>query len=136
MSNVVYVGPAEQHPDVFEALAAAAIAPRTVMVLTAGAFAVAGAAAVSPVYIADTNVLGELTDSYATGDTVQGFRPKSGEYYNLTLAASQVIAKNGPLKTDAIGNLVAQAGTGNILCYADEAVTTTGSTAKIRVYFA
>lgn len=137
MSNLVYIGPAEQHPDVTEALASAVIAPRIVMVLTSGQFALAGAAAVSPVYIADRNVLGELTDSYAIGDTVQGFRPKSGEYYALTLAASQTIVKDGPLKTDATGKLVAQGGTGNILCYADQAVTTgSGVTAEIRVYFA
>lgn len=137
MSNLVYVGPAEQHPDVFEALASAVIAPRIVMVLTAGEFALAGAAAVSPIYVADTNILGEVTDTYAIGDTVQGFRPKSGEYYMLTVAASQTIAKNGPLKTDATGKVIAQGGTGNIIAYADEAVTTgVGVTSPIRVYFA
>lgn len=135
MSNLVYIGPAEQHPDVFEAPASEAISPRQVMVLTAGEFALAGAAAVSPVYLAGCNILEEVTDAYAIGETVQGFRPKSGEYYELQLAASQTIAKNGPLKTDASGNLIAQGGTGNILCYADEAVTTTGSVGSIRVYF-
>lgn len=135
MSNLVYIGPAEQHPDVTELLASATIAPRQVMVVTAGAFAVAGADQTGVVYFADRNVLGELTDTYASGDTVQGFRPKSGEYYELTLAASQTIAKDAKLTTNASGQLVALGAGTNVIAYADEAKTTgVGVTAGIRVY--
>lgn len=134
MSNLVYVGPAESHPDVFEAPASAAIDPRTVMVLTGGEFAKAGADQAGVVYFADANVLGEVTDAYAKDETVQGFRPKAGEYYTLTLAAGQTIARDAALTTDASGNLVALASGDNVIAYADEAVTTTSSAGAIRVY--
>lgn len=134
MSNLVYIGPAEQHPDVTEALASEAISPRQVMVLTAGEFALAGADQGGVVYFAGNDILEEVTDAYADGDTVQGFRPKSGEYYELQLAASQTIAKDAPLTTDASGNLVALGAGTNVVAYADEAVTTTASVGSIRVY--
>lgn len=135
MSNLVYIGPAEQHPDVTERLASATITPRQVMVITSEEFAVAGADQTGVVYFADRNILGELTDTYAAGDTVQGFRPKSGEYYELTLAASQTIAKDAKLTTNASGQLVALGAGTNVIAYADEAKTTgVGVTAGIRVY--
>ena len=134
MANTVYIGPAECHPDVSELLASESITPGSVLVQSSGEFALAGAAEAGLVYFALENILGDVSDAYAIGDTVQGARPKSGEYYELTLAASQTIAKDAALKTDASGNLVAQGGTGAIVAYADESVTTSGSVGKIRVY--
>ena len=134
MSNLVYIGPACDKPDVFEAPASEAITPREVLVLSSGEFAIAGADQSGVVYFAGCDILEEVTDAYAVGATVQGFRPKSGEYYELTLAASQTIAKDAALTTDASGHLVALGAGTNVIAYADEAVTTTGSTASIRVY--
>lgn len=135
MANTVYIGPAECHPDVTELPASAAISPGEVLVVSSGEFAPAGADTGELVYCALENILEEVTDDYASGATVQGARPKSGEYYELTLAASQTIAKDDALTTNASGNLVALGAGDNTICYADEAVTTTGSTGKIRVYF-
>ncbi len=134
MSNTVYIGPAECHPDVTEMVASETITPREVLVASSGEFAIAGADAAGVVYFALENILGEVTDTYATGETVQGARPKSGEYYELTLAASQTIAKDAALTTDASGHLVALGAGENVIAYADEDVTTTGSTGSIRVY--
>lgn len=134
MANTVYIGPAECHPDVSELLASEAITPGSVMVVTSGEFALAGADQGGVTYFALENILEEVTDAYAIGDTVQGGRPKSGEYYELTLAASQTIVKDAALTTNASGNLVELGAGSNTVCYADEAVTTTGATGKIRVY--
>lgn len=134
MSNLVYIAPACDKPDVFEAPASVAISPRQVMVLTAGQFALAGANQSGVLYFAGNDILEEVTDAYAVGATVQGFRPKSGEYYELQLAAAQTIAKGAALTTDASGNLVALGAGTNVVAYADEAVTTTGSVGSIRVY--
>lgn len=134
MSNTVYIGPAECHPDVTEMPASEVITPREVLVVTSGEFAIAGADQGGVVYFALEDILEEVTDTYAVGATVQGARPKSGEYYELTLAASQTIAKDDALTTDASGNLVALGAGSNTIAYADEAVTTTGATGSIRVY--
>lgn len=136
MANTVYIGPAESHPDVTEKPASAAISPGEVLFVNGSdQFAPAGADTAELVYCALENILGEVSEDYTSGQTVQGARPKSGEYYELTLAASQTIAKDDPLTTDANGNLVALGAGTNTICYADEAVTTTGSAGKIRVYF-
>lgn len=134
MSNTVYIGPAECHPDVTEMPASVAISPREVLIESSGEFAPAGADAAGVVYFALENILGEVTEDYIAGETVQGARPKSGEYYELTLAASQTIAKDDALTTNASGNLVALGAGSNTIAYADEAVTTTGATGSIRVY--
>lgn len=134
MSNTVYIAPAECHPDVTELPASEAISPRKVLVTSSGEFAVAGADEGALTYFALENVLGEVTDAYAVGETVQGARPKSGEYYEMSLAASQTIAKDAALTTNASGDLVALGAGSNTIAYADEAVTTTGSAGSIRVY--
>lgn len=134
MSNTVYIGPAECHPDVMEMPASEVISPRQVLVESSGEFAVAGADAGGMVYFALENVLGEVTEDYATGETVQGARPQSGQYYEMALASGQTIGKDDALTTDASGNLVALGAGSNTIAYADEAVTTTGDAGSIRVY--
>jgi hypothetical protein len=135
MGNRVYVGPAQCKVDVKEKLAAATILPGQVVRLNAGAFALAGADQDGLVYFAGNNILGERDQAHATGDTVQGYRPSSGEYYDLVLAASQTIAEDAALTTNASGNLVALGGGTNVIAYAAEAKTTgAGGTGVIRVY--
>lgn len=135
MANTTYIGPAEQHPDVTERQASEAINPGQVLVANTGdVFDLAGADQDGVVYFALENILEEVTDAYATGETVQGARPQSGEYYEMVLAASQTIAKDDPLTTDASANLVALGAGDNTIAYADEPVTTTGAAGRIRVY--
>ncbi len=135
MGNRVYVGPAQSKVDVKEKPAAVAILPGQVVRLNAGAFTLAGANQSGLVYFAGDNILGERNQAYAAGDTVQGYRPSSGEYYDLVLAASQNIAEDAPLTTNASGNLVTLGSSTSVICYAAEAVTTgAGGTGVIRVY--
>lgn len=134
MSNRVYVGPACEKVDVKERLASVSILPGQVIAQSGGEFEIAGADESRPVYFAGNNILGDRDDAYAVGDTVQGYRPSSGEYYELVLATGQTIAEDDALTTDASGNLVAQGAAANVIGYADEAVTTTTSTGTIRVY--
>jgi hypothetical protein len=134
MGNRVYVGPAQCKVDVKEKLAAATILPGQVVRLNAGKFALAGADQAGLVYFAGNNILGERNQAYATDETVQGYRPSSGEYYDLVLAASQVIAEDAPLTTNSSGNLIALGAGSNVIAYAADAVTTTGSVGVVRVY--
>lgn len=132
MTNRVYCGPAEFKEDVLELPAAASILPGTVAIRSSGEAAAAGAAVAGEFFIVGNNILGDLADAYAADDTVQLYRPKSGEYYNVRLAASQAIAAGAGLTTNASGLLVAQ-GVNPAIVYADEAVTTTTSAGFIRV---
>lgn len=135
MRNTVFVGPAQAKPDVKERPAAAAIKPGRVMVLNGSdQFALAGADSAALVYFAGEQILGSREDSYEAGDTVQGYRPESGQYYDLQLAASQTIAEDDKLTTNATGDLVALGAGTNVIAYAAEAVTTTGAVGVIRVY--
>lgn len=132
MANKIYAGPAENKVDVLELLAAASLLPGTVAVRSAGKAAAAGAAVAGEFFVTGTNVLGEIGTAYAADETAQLYRPKSGEYYNVRLAASQSIAAGAGLTTNASGLLVAQ-GANPAIVFADQAVTTTGSTGFIRV---
>ncbi len=134
MANTVYLGPAECPVDVTELVASEVIAPGTILVETSGEAALAGADQGGIVYVALENILEEITDSYAADDTVQCARPTSGEYYQVVLAASQVAVKDGPLTTNANGELILLAANDNVVCYADETKTSVGAT-TIRVYF-
>lgn len=135
MANRIYIGPAEKKEDVLELPAAASILPGVIAVRSSGQAAAAGAALAADVefFVVDANVLGEITEAYATGDTVQLLRPTSGEYYYVRLAASQTIAAGNGLTTNSSGLLVAES-TNHALFIADEAVTTgSGVTSFIRV---
>ena len=60
MSNTVYIGPAECHPDVTELPASEAILPRQVLVANAGNFDLAGADQGGVVYFALEDILEEV----------------------------------------------------------------------------
>lgn len=135
MSNLVFIGPAEFKDDVKERPASAAILPRTVMTQTAGKFGPAAAKVTGVVYIADKQIHGMIDEAYAENETVQGFRPSSGEYYDLILAPSQTIDEDEALTTNAAGQVLALAASEAPLCYAEQAVTTTTAAGVIRVYF-
>lgn len=136
MGNKVFVGPAQDKVDVSEYPASEAILPGQVLVhnATNTEFDLAGADQAGVVYFADTKPLENRDDAYAVGETCFGFRPSSGQYYDLVLADAQTIAKDAALTTDASGNLVALGGGANTVCYAAEAKTTSGGTDTIRVY--
>ena len=132
MSNRVFVGPAQDKVDVIELEAGAEILPGTVSVRDGSEVAVAGAAVTGEFFFVGNNILDDREDAYAAGETVQNYRPRSGQYYALRLAASQEIAAGDGLTTNATGLLV-DADTDEPIVFADEDVTTTASEGVIRV---
>lgn len=93
-----------------------------------------------PYRIADVNFIKQegVTDAYDVGDTCYAFYPRPGEYYNCVLAASQTITKDEALTSNGAGALKSAAvdGTEEVLAYADEDLTTTGATGRLRVRIA
>lgn len=89
--------------------------------------------------IADMNVIEQksATEALTAGDNAKAFVPEVGCTYNLVLAASQTIAKGAALTSSATaGQVEAATTTGatpdQVMFVAEEAVTTTASTARIR----
>lgn len=136
MRNAIFSGPAQSKVDVREAQASEAILPGRVLVLDGAnnEFDLAGADQGGQVYFAGRNPHDNEDDAYAADDTVQGYVPSSGQYYNLRLAASQTITEGDALTTNASGDLVAIGEGSNTIAYAAESVTTTGAAGQIRVY--
>lgn len=132
MSNRVFVGPAQDKVDVIELAAAATLLPGTVGIRDDGEVKAAGAAVAGEFFFVGNNILGERTVAYSAGATAQCYRPSSGQYYALRLAAGQTIAAGAGLTTNATGLLVA-AGENDPIVYADEDVTTTTAEGVIRV---
>ena len=68
--------------------------------------------------------------AYAADETVFAYRPKSGDYYRALVATGQALAVDSPLTSNGAGLLVlATPATDVVICYADEAITTTATTA-------
>lgn len=89
--------------------------------------------------IADMNTIEQknVTDALTVGQDHKAFVPEVGCTYNLVLATSQTIAKGAALTSSATAGLVEAATTtgatvDQVLFIAEEAVTTTGATARIR----
>ena len=91
-------------------------------------------------FIADMNTLEQklVTAALTIGGTGQFFYPRPGETYNLYLAAGQTITVGEALTSNAAGAVKSAAvdGTDEILAYAEEAVTTTGATGRVRARIA
>jgi len=87
-------------------------------------------------FVADMNFIEQksATDALTIGGTGQFFYPRPGETYNLVLADSETITVGEALTSDAAGAVRSALLTGaeEILFYAEEAITTSGSTARIR----
>lgn len=89
--------------------------------------------------IADMNVVEQksVTEALTADDTAKAFVPEVGCTYNLVLATSQTIALGAALTSSATAGQVEIAVTtgatpDQVLFVAEEAVTTTGATARIR----
>lgn len=89
--------------------------------------------------IADMNVVEQklVTEALTAGDNAKAFVPEVGCTYNLILTTSQTIIVGDALTTSATAGRVEKATTtgatvDEVLFIAEEAVTTTASTARIR----
>lgn len=142
-ANVVFSGPASHvNPITRDAPIASGqtILPGHLVVLSSGEWVVnttqGGAAGFC---IADMNVIEQksATEALTAGDNAKAFVPEVGCTYNLVLADGQTIAKGAALTSSATGGQVEAATlTGatvdEVLFIAEEAVTTSGATARIR----
>jgi hypothetical protein len=90
-------------------------------------------------YIAGMNVIEQklATEALTAGDTAVAFIPQVGSTYNLVLAASQTITLGEGLTNNGSGELKSAAtdGTEASLFNAEEAITTTGATGRVRARY-
>ena len=142
-ANVVFSGPASHVAPITRAADIAAgqtILPGSLVVLSSGKWVVnttqGGAAGFC---IADMNVVEQqnVTEALTAGDTAKAFVPEVGCTYNLILADGETIAVGAALTSSATGGQVEAATTtgatvDQVLFIAEEAVTTSGATGRIR----
>lgn len=142
-ANVVFSGPADKvRPITRDAPIASGqtILPGHIVVLSSGEWVVnttqGGAVGFC---IADMNVIEQksATEALTAGDNAKAFVPEVGCTYNLVLADSQTIVVGDALTTSATGGQVEKATTtgatvDEVLFIAEEAITTSGATARIR----
>lgn len=89
-------------------------------------------------HIADMNIFEQksVSDALTIGQSSGAFYPRDGETYNVVLAASQTIAVGDALTSNGDGTVKEATTTGAtpdvVLFYAEEAITTTGATDRIR----
>jgi len=144
--RTIFVGPADDanhKPLTFEGIAGGAIRPGTLVVVIAGDILENGEASTvfgTPTLIADKDELRtrSVDDALVSGDQVQAFRPRSGEFFNVLVASGQVPAQGLALASNGDGTLKAAATDGSdaIVAYCDETVPVLADDTLIRVYFA
>lgn len=140
MANKTFLGSVHRNqPEQYEAPAGATITPGMLVIADAGTLIphdTAGAGGfvyVAKELTANFAAGGGINEDYTTGDTAQAYIPTSGELYQMLVATGQTLVKDSPLESNGAGLLVL-ATTGDVICYADEAVTTTATT-PVRVAF-
>ena len=135
--NVIFRGDATiNRPVVEEAIGAVVLTPGNLMSKDAsGEFikhATANGGGEEQLYIADGDFLLQklVTANWAAGDSVRGFEPRPGERYHMLVATGQTIdVLDKPLTSTGTGLLdIATPATDDVLCYADEIITTTATT--------
>ena len=91
------------------------------------------------IYIIDMDTIGQkaVTAALTVGQSSPAFIPQVGYSYNLVLAAAQTITVGESLSSNGAGAVKSAAtdGTSEALFVAEEAVTTTGATARIRARY-
>lgn len=77
---------------------------------------------------------GDVDIAYTVNETAQAYIPHSGELYQMLVVTGQALSVDTPLTSNGAGLLTIASGTDVIVCYSDEAITTTATT-KVRVKF-
>ena len=135
--NKIYAGPVTQvTPQVRELPADVAITPGQLIVATAGEFALATAATVGKVWVAQDNYLvQEGTDTpYAIGDTVIGMELLDEQFFNVRVATGNNLVIGSPLTPAASGALALAATADLVVAYSEETYNNnTGSAQLVRV---
>jgi hypothetical protein len=140
--RVIYVGPADDanhKPLNVEGVAAAAIAPGTVLKQTTTGLAASDIAATvfgQLFLVADKDQLRSrsVDDSWTADENMVAIQPRSGEFMNVLVATGQNLDPGTALTRNGAGLLIIAAtdGTVEIVAYSDEDVTTT-ATQLVRV---
>lgn len=133
--NKIYAGPfTEATPQVREAKAAVDILPGCIVTLNgAGAFALATAATIGKVWVAQDNYLtGKGVDTVnETGDTMVGMEMLQAQFFNVRVATGNNVAIGSPL-TPAANGLLALASTSDmVVAFAEEAYNNTSGTSQL-----
>ena len=142
-ANVVFSGPADKvRPITREAQikTGETVTPGMLVILDSnGEWVVnTNAGGAAGICIADMDVIRQqsVTDNLTAGDNAKAFVPEVGCTYNLILADGETIAKGDPLTADNAGAVVEATVTGAtpdvVMFVAEEALTTSGSTGRIR----
>lgn len=146
--RVIWVGPADganQKPLHVEGVATEAALPGAVLDFAAagaGLELMDDAATVfgKPLMVADKDQMRSksVDDAWTVNENMVAIRPRSGEFLNVLVVTGQALLQGTPLTRSATPGALTIAltdGTQEVLCYADEAVTTT-ATQLVRVYAA
>lgn len=140
-ANTVFSGPADVVKPIYEEApvkAAETILPgHLVLENASGEWINHNAASKGGDYrIANMNIIEQksATTALTAGDDATAFVPRPGEVYNVVVADGETIAIGDPLVSNGDGTVKEGTTDGfdDILFYAREAVTTSGSTGRIR----
>lgn len=145
-ANVVFSGPADQVKPIQEErviTAATTIKPGHLVLTSSDQWInhnLAGDAGNYRIIDMDVIKQGLVTDTLDAGDSALAFVPVPGQYYNVVLANSQTISKGDVITSNGDGTVKEATVTGAtpdvVIGYADEAVTTSGATARLRIRIA
>jgi hypothetical protein len=138
-ANVVFGGPVEVvKPIQIDAAIATGqtIYPGNLVLLSSGEFINHNVAKQGGNYfVADLNFIEQkaVTAALTAGDTATAFVPEPGHIYNLRLTTSQTVVAGDPLTSTGNGTVrkATTNGLEQVLFYAREDVTTTGTVARI-----
>ena len=142
-ANVVFSGPAEAvKPLMKEAniKSGESLVGGMLVALSSGEWEAHGTADVGgDIYIIDMDTVGQkaVTAALTVGQSSPAFIPQVGYSYNLVLAASQTITIGEALSSNGAGAVKSAAvdGTSEALFVAEEDLTTTGATGRIRARY-
>lgn len=135
--NKIYAGPvSEPTPQTKEALASVDLLPGLLVVLTAGKFAIAGAAATGQLFVVEENylALAPVTVPWKTDNTAIGLTMMPTQLVRVLVPTGNNLAEGAPLELVAGGKLALAAGEGRVVAYAHEAYNNnTGSDQLVTV---
>ena len=132
--NKIFLGPfTEATPQVKELPAAAAIKPGCLVVPSSGDFALAGAATVGKVWIAQDNYLAMkgVDDAYDSGDTVIGMELLDEQFFNARVATGNNVTRGAALTPAANGTLAIASTADMVVAFAEEAYNNTSGSAQL-----
>ena len=127
--NVIWVGPADganHKPLTVEGTAGASILPGTLVAQTGDAIAKSANDGTTASRLLLAREIGEqfgkkITDAIASGDHIICVAPRSGEFFNVCVAATQTIVVGDALTSNGDGTFKKAGAADAIYCYAQVA---------------